>query len=420
MFYFFSEHKLLGFLLLLLLGGVGAGVYLFMFQEEEPASIYVPEGTKDEIVAVLENFAEISDLQDVDIKKSIDGSVRLQMETMDDDDHTALSQTLQYALGDYLVLNNTGEPKKLIICRIQRRILKKENRNEILRKTARILATRWTQSEELIRERLADRSYCSGEELALYSGSETPASKHLMYGSDESETWWGVENAPEKSGVPTIEIIPLDLGFSLEDLQTGSGSAFEDPEIEGGMSAAPEFIEGTGDPEDPFVLCKPGDFTAKPYEGQIGLSACFGGYKEVGDGWQSYTKAGYDGGTRIHETTNDGSKAIWNLENIGTGTFEVWITWPKFQGLSTNTPYAIYDGDKVVHTQRVNQSMTPYQQLTSLRSPFTGRHVTWDDHTWSTLGVYNISSSTMRIELGTDAKEQFVAADGVRVVIVPQ
>ena len=127
--------------------------------------------------------------------------------------------------------------------------------------------------------------------------------------------------------------------------------------------------------------------------GDAGFSAP--GYTTaVGEGFQNdiaYAAAGSGGGV-----------ATWTFNGLATGTYRVSATWNILSNRATNSPFTVYNGGTSLGTILVNQELTPADR--------TDAGVGWKD-----LGSsFVITGSTLVVKL-TDAANEYVIADGIRI-----
>ncbi|WP_435009727.1 Calx-beta domain-containing protein [Tundrisphaera lichenicola] len=127
------------------------------------------------------------------------------------------------------------------------------------------------------------------------------------------------------------------------------------------------------------------------------------GYVEAGTGWAtSGVAGGYGGSTRYHAAGTSAQTAMWTATALTPGSYDVQVTWGAATNRATNAPYRIYDGNTLLATVRVNQSLAP-----------TGTTV--GGQTFQSLGSFAITGSTLRVVLGADANG-LVSADAIRIV----
>ncbi len=127
------------------------------------------------------------------------------------------------------------------------------------------------------------------------------------------------------------------------------------------------------------------------------------------EGWwnASWPPAGYEDDWRATGAGVGSETASWTFEAVDPAkSYQVLATWGAHENRATNAPYSIYDGTDLQATYRFNQQYAPDDD-------------TFDGEDWESLGVYNISSGTLVVELSDDANG-YVIADAIRLVeVVP-
>jgi len=124
------------------------------------------------------------------------------------------------------------------------------------------------------------------------------------------------------------------------------------------------------------------------------------GYSSIG-AWNNWTQAGYLGDVDYKSAGNGSAKALWEINNIPSGTYRVLATWLPYSGRATNAPYTIFDGTTEITTIEVNQVAT--------MKDYTAHGAVWD-----ILATVTITSGRLAVELSDDANG-YVIADGILV-----
>jgi hypothetical protein len=98
--------------------------------------------------------------------------------------------------------------------------------------------------------------------------------------------------------------------------------------------------------------------------------------------------------------------ASWTF-HVPAGQYLVAATWVQSYNRATNSPYSVYDGDRLVGTVLVNQRIAP--------KGISDQGKSWTKLNYSgNQGVFTITSGTLTIKL-SDAANGYVIADAVRV-----
>lgn len=128
-------------------------------------------------------------------------------------------------------------------------------------------------------------------------------------------------------------------------------------------------------------------------------------FSTVGSGWELMTSVNSFQGDHNVQTGGDGSKtATWQFNGLIPGWYDVRLTWLETNLQATNAPFTVYDGAVSKGTFAVNQQVAPVGAV------FGGRP-------WQSLGVFPITSDTLKVHLSNNAIDN-VIADGVRLVPV--
>ena len=116
-----------------------------------------------------------------------------------------------------------------------------------------------------------------------------------------------------------------------------------------------------------------------------------------------YGTAGFQETTRWAAGGTGAAAASWTFA-VAPGTYEVAATWGPAANRATNAPYSVRDGAQTLDTVRVNQQ----QSAADFQDQGAGWHV---------LGVFEISSEQLIVQLTNDANG-FVMADAIRIEVV--
>ncbi len=119
--------------------------------------------------------------------------------------------------------------------------------------------------------------------------------------------------------------------------------------------------------------------------------------------WQSAPRANaFAGDLRWNNGGGVGDKAKWRFEGIAPGWYEVLVTFGEAADQASDAPYTVYDDSVAKATVRVDQTVAPSGTI-------------FEGSPWESLGLFSISSDTLRVKLGDDADGN-IAADAVRIV----
>jgi hypothetical protein len=105
---------------------------------------------------------------------------------------------------------------------------------------------------------------------------------------------------------------------------------------------------------------------------------------------------------RCHPAGVGSNSARWDFNGLAPGWYEVLVTWNEDATQADNALHTIYDGAASEGAFVVNQQLAPSGPA------FQGRP-------WSSLGVFAIQGTSLRVEL-SDLANGFVVADAVRIV----
>jgi len=125
------------------------------------------------------------------------------------------------------------------------------------------------------------------------------------------------------------------------------------------------------------------------------------GYSEFGPDWHDHVRAAYQGQLRCNSAGADLAIARWEFQELAPREYNVFATWEGRDKHTSNAPYTVYDGTVAEGTVTVDMTVAPTGE------PFEGVQ-------WENLGVFSITSGTLRVEL-SDVNGK-VVADAVRIV----
>jgi|GEM_PF-2015404 len=125
------------------------------------------------------------------------------------------------------------------------------------------------------------------------------------------------------------------------------------------------------------------------------------GFTIVSGTWSTGT-VGYLGNNRNNAAGTGADKARWTFSGLPTGQYRVSASWPESANRATNSPFTVFNGATPLATVPINQELAP--------NDFSASGTSWEDLG----GPYNISGSTIVVEL-TDAANEYVIADAVRI-----
>jgi hypothetical protein len=123
------------------------------------------------------------------------------------------------------------------------------------------------------------------------------------------------------------------------------------------------------------------------------------GYSTTGS-WSKWTGQGFDNTVQQSTPTSGSSVASWTF-TVGSGIYDVAVTWTSYSNRATNAPYTVLNGTTVLGTVQVNQQVNP--------SSFTDAGAVWQD-----LGNFTITGNQLVVQLSNNANG-YVIADAVRI-----
>jgi hypothetical protein len=130
------------------------------------------------------------------------------------------------------------------------------------------------------------------------------------------------------------------------------------------------------------------------------------GWSDVGSGWfqVSWFYAAYNHECHLAPAGSGTDSATWEVTGLTPGTYTIQASWVGYHNNGTSAPYRIYDGNTLLATVRVDQTVTASGDLV-------------DGTPFQTLAGINITSGTLRVVLGSDGTNgYYIEADAVRVV----
>jgi hypothetical protein len=98
---------------------------------------------------------------------------------------------------------------------------------------------------------------------------------------------------------------------------------------------------------------------------------------------------------------------------VGSGLWQVWVTFASKSNYSQAAPFTVYDGSTSLGTTDLNQSIL----VTSTAQPKNQGN--YGGGGWLELGTFTISSGELKVVLSNMASQTFVDADGVLIVADP-
>jgi hypothetical protein len=219
------------------------------------------------------------------------------------------------------------------------------------------------------------------------------------------------------SNVGTLDLslgatITLPSGYSLVSgfgstlLAPGQSTTFEmqlDGAVEGSYGGTVSFANDDAD-ENPFDFSVSGTVSVVPPPPVIlVLDNGDPGYSATG-GWKTYIGAGAQGDFDHKKVGSGTETASWTLGGLAPGEYRVSVTWEPYRNRAEDAPYTVLDGVTALGTVAVNQTLAP--------ADFTEDGVSWQD-----LGTYQLSGSSLTVELSDQAgpSGRKVIADAVRV-----
>jgi methionine-rich copper-binding protein CopC len=138
------------------------------------------------------------------------------------------------------------------------------------------------------------------------------------------------------------------------------------------------------------------------------------GYSETGS-WNTAV-GGFNGTNRVAKTEHASghtATATWDFTGVGSGLWQVWVTFASKSNYSQAAPFTVYDGGTSLGTTDLNQSIL----VTSTAQPQS--QGSYGGVGWLELGTFTISSGELKVLLSNMASGNFVDADGVLIVADP-
>lgn len=130
-------------------------------------------------------------------------------------------------------------------------------------------------------------------------------------------------------------------------------------------------------------------------------------YTESGTGWHDGPMfVGFRDRLRRHNKGEGSEPASWTFTGLDPNwNYQVLITWVKAVNQADQAPFTVYDNTVAIQTFLVDQKNNDPDGET------------YEGSLWETLDVFDISSSTLKVEL-KDASSGKVVADAVRIIPV--
>jgi hypothetical protein len=119
--------------------------------------------------------------------------------------------------------------------------------------------------------------------------------------------------------------------------------------------------------------------------------------------WVFWSGQGY-GNTVHYAAAGTGTAVARWTASLAPGQYQVAATWHPYFNRATDAPYRVLDGSAVLSDQDINQELAP--------GDFTDGGVGWE-----ILGVFNLTSGSLAVELSNNANE-YVIADAIRIIRV--
>ena len=128
------------------------------------------------------------------------------------------------------------------------------------------------------------------------------------------------------------------------------------------------------------------------------------GYSDTG--WTAKNTNGAYQGDHHTRAGGDGSQiATWTFIGLEAGaTYRVAVTWKAPSGNATNASFTIFDSAVADATKTVNQRIAPNDMSIA-------------DKSWEDLGTYQVTGTTLTVQLSNLA-DGTVVADAIRIVKV--
>ena len=128
--------------------------------------------------------------------------------------------------------------------------------------------------------------------------------------------------------------------------------------------------------------------------------------------WSSPTPAvvsAFDGNELYHAAVTGTDEACWTFGNLDpTAYYDVYVAWTPITGASTAAQYSVYDNGTSI--EPVGQTAIASVNQTLLPADYQTAGTYWHD-----LGVFQVSSGTLAVQLGTDTSGEALA-DAVTIV----
>jgi len=125
------------------------------------------------------------------------------------------------------------------------------------------------------------------------------------------------------------------------------------------------------------------------------------GFTIVSGSWGTGS-VGYLGNNRHNVAGTGADKARWTFSGLPAGQYRVAATWPEGTNRATNSPFTVFQGTTLLATVPINQELAP--------NDFNAVGMAWEN----VGGAYDISGSTLVVEL-TDQANEYVVADAIRI-----
>ncbi len=191
----------------------------------------------------------------------------------------------------------------------------------------------------------------------------TPAGELLLVVADGRQT--------ASAGLTLVELADLFIGLGAVEALNLDGGGSSTMVAAGSLVNRPEGGTGQRQVASALVLARPQDTGGENPSGEIIFDTGDAGYQENGD-WFESANTPFWGETKAHlNAVGSGEdRAVFTLNGIAAGSYEVSAWWVPSFNRATNTPYTIYAGG-VPTVVRVNQADATTQNRWNVLGTFT-------------------------------------------------
>ncbi len=165
--------------------------------------------------------------------------------------------------------------------------------------------------------------------------------------------------------------------------------------------SAPVDLKVTSDGSLYYLARSSGQVWRVSYTAQV-IDNGESGFSTTG-AWTPFPGQGHQSDVHYNHFSSGPAGAAWSF-NVTPGQYRVWATWSEHSNRATNAPFTIVDDTSPLATVAVNQELSP----NDLDEAGT---------VWEELGVYNVTSNSLLVQLANNANE-YVIADAVRILRV--